>query len=211
MKQLKSIIAVDPGSAGGIAIRTCGKVSAEAYRSDDQILSLVRPLIDEDTCSGDVVAYMEQVGGFMGDKDKSPGAAMFNFGDGYGYYRGMFGALDIPLVLVPPQKWMRATLPGVIGMEKPQRKRALKEFAQSLHPELAVTLLTADALVILRYAEQCESGRAGAPPVAIPHRTHYARDAKEAKKWCKSQGFPVPKGAELIKLVNYWRSTIRGQ
>lgn len=201
---MKNIIAVDPGASGGIALNINGVVEAHAYRSDAQVLALIRP-------ARIVVAYMEQVGGFVGDKDKSPGAAMFNFGDGYGYYRGLFGALDIPLVLVPPQKWMRATLPGVIGMEKPQRKRALKEFAQSLHPELAVTLLTADALVILRYAEQCESGRAGAPPVAIPHRTHYARDAKEAKKWCKSQGWPVPKGAELIKLVNYWRTSVRGQ
>lgn len=201
-KCLVNVIAVDPGSSGGIAICAQGKVSAEAYESDEQITALVRNLVDEDTCRGNVVAYMEQVGGYIGKEQ--PGSHMFTFGNGYGYWRGLFDMAGIPCRLIPPQKWMRSTLPGVIGMEKGERKRALRAYAQSKHPAIKVTLAIADALVLLEYG--CERETAGEPLVAIPSRADFASDKKRAKAWCKAAGWPVPKASgEVMAMVNYWR------
>lgn len=198
-----TLIAVDPGASGGIAIYSASCTSADPYKSDEQVAALVRNLVDNDTCQGDVIAYMEQVQGFIGKEQ--PGSSMFNFGNNYGFYRGLFHALGIPLRLIPPQKWMRRIVPGVIGMEKGERKRALKQFAQSRYPKLEVTLLTADSLVLLEYAREIEAS--GAAPVVIPSKHDFGSDRKRAKLWCKRIGWPVPSAsAELINMVNYWRS-----
>jgi crossover junction endodeoxyribonuclease RuvC len=43
-------------------------------------------------------------------------SAVFTFGTSYGIVRGCLGALEIPFVLVTPQKWKRKA--GLIGKEK---------------------------------------------------------------------------------------------
>jgi hypothetical protein len=102
------------------------------------------------------IAYMEQVGGFIAG-NPAPGSAMFNFGDGYGYLRGILAALRVELRLVRPQVWQKG-IPGIAGAVKGQRKRALKEHAARLFPHLKVTLKTADALCIADYAIRMERG-----------------------------------------------------
>lgn len=195
-----NIIAVDPGASGGLALYATGKVSAEVLNCDT-ICTYVSVL--RETYDANIVAYMEQVQGYIGG-DGAPGSSMFNFGNGYGYLRGLFDMASIPLRLVPPQKWMRAVAPGVIGMEYGERKRALKALAQSWYPEIEVTLKLADALGLLRYANATEAS--GAVLVDIPARSDFPSDKKRAKAWCKSRGWPMPStSSELIDMVNYWR------
>lgn len=194
------IIAIDPGAAGGIAIHAEGKVSASKL-DEQESFELIRGYLPSDgTSPEDIMCYMEQVGGYIGKEQ--PGSMMFNFGNGYGYWRGVLKALDIPLTLVPPQKWQRAVAPGVARLDYNVRKRALKELAQSWFPDLDVTLALADALCLLRYAE---GGNVGSPEQAKGRsRDSFGADAKAFKRYCKAIGQGVPKGQEFMQGLNWW-------
>lgn len=195
---MKTILAFDPGANGGYAYTSANEIY-QGNIEEFKVVDVVRAL------APNCVAYMEQVGGYVGDEDKAPGSRMFNFGDGYGFIRGACACAGIKLHLIPPQRWMRAVLPGVIGMQYNERKRALKQFAQQLNPTLDVTLKTADALCLLEYARRIEQG--GERSVVIPHRKEFSDDAKQATKWAKECGYSVPtRGSrDFIDMVNYWR------
>lgn len=108
---------------------------------------------------------MEIVGGFVRGKDGSNvgvGPAMFNFGSGFGYIRGLVDAMRIERRMVLPKQW-QAHIPGVQGIDKAIRKRMLKEHAARLFPRLKVTLKVSDALCIADFARrQCGSTQAAA-------------------------------------------------
>lgn len=96
---------------------------------------------------------MEEVGGYIGKAQ--PGSAMFKFGRNTGFLTGVIMALGFRLDLVRPQKWQKALSLGS-SRECPSKtvwKNKLKAVAQRKFPDLDVTLATADALLILDYAE----------------------------------------------------------
>lgn len=191
------VIAIDPGAAGGIAIRAGQKLSTLPLARGDHD---VRAFLVSHANHENTFAYMEQVGGYIGKEQ--PGSHMFNFGNGYGFMRGLLLAFDIPLTLVPPQKWQRAVAPGVARLEYNVRKRALKELAQSWYPDLDVTLALADALCLLRYAE---GGNVGSPEQAKGRsRDSFGADAKAFKRYCKAIGYGIPKGQEFMQGLNWW-------
>lgn len=158
---MKRILAIDPGASGGIAILyPDGAVTALAMLDDADLRDEIAAIASEGEMEGQsAVAYLELVGGFIAG-NKLPGSAMFNFGDGYGYIRGVLAALRVETHLVRPQDW-QAGIPGVRGQrEKAARKRALKEHAARLFPALKVTLKTADALCLADYARRAEALKA---------------------------------------------------
>lgn len=157
---MKRILAIDPGASGGVVeLYPDGRAIAVAMPDDADLRDIVRSFADGAKLEGQhAIAYMELVGGFIAG-NKFPGSAMFNFGNGYGYLRGLFAMADIELHLVRPQQW-QAGIPGLFGVrEKPARKRALKEHAARIFPTLKVTLKTADALCIADYARRIEGAK----------------------------------------------------
>ena len=98
------------------------------------------------------LCVLEEVNGFVGKAQ--PGSAMFKFGEGYGFLKGVVQALGIRLVLVRPQVWQKAFGLGTASRcaSKSEWKNKLKAEAQRRFPELNVTLKTADALLILDWA-----------------------------------------------------------
>lgn len=157
MKPKNVIIGVDPGKNGAIAVYYPhnGKILVENFLGDDdafEIVSKVRECASNERCG--IVAYMELVGGFV-KGSPAPGSSMFNFGDNFGYWRGLFRMAKIPLRLVRPQKWQSGLCLGKVkGVE---RKRALKDAASRIYPHLKCTLANADALLILDYARREEA------------------------------------------------------
>lgn len=192
--QNKIILAIDPGQNGGLALsrpaplgsRMRGKhrkTTAQNLPEDSDLRDLFEKIQREYSENGyaesfEPVCYLEQVGGYVGKKQ--PGSHMFNFGDGFGFIRGLLSAYRIKLVLVRPQTWQRG-IPGLKG-EQPQRKRALKEHAARLFPALSPTLATADALCILHYAEAMESGGAALESVKPPRPIVAKPEPVEQKK-----------------------------
>jgi hypothetical protein len=145
------IIAIDPGAKGGFAYRDYdGNIALYAMpKTEGDVCDLLREIKAN---SGDLVAIIEQVGGYAGGAG-APGSAMFNFGMGYGLIRGILMAWSVPVDKVIPQTWQKVLGIGTRGkLSAAQWKRKLKGKAQELHPGLhGLTLYTCDALLILDY------------------------------------------------------------
>lgn len=157
------VIGIDPGSSGAIAIK---------YPDQPAVVfpwigeSEFKRVIDEieiycavEKCG--VIAYVEEVGGFVGVNQ--PGSTMFNFGRNFGVILGVLLKAEFPTVLVRPQKWQKGlpTTPKLAdkALAKRKHKNDLKEVAARLFPHLRVTLKNADALLILDYGITQEKGR----------------------------------------------------
>ena len=80
---------------------------------------------------------------------------MFKFGENCGFMKGVVQTLGIKLELVRPQVWQKAFGLGTAAgcASKTVWKNKLKAEAQRRFPHLSVTLKTADALLILEWAE----------------------------------------------------------
>jgi hypothetical protein len=147
------LISVDPGSNGAICeLWPDGKIDAFPIPDDADLRDYFKAVIQHNT----PICYLEQVSGYIGKPQ--PGSTMFVFGDGYGYIRGLLAANHIKTVLVRPQKW-QAGIPGMTSLKGPDRKRALKEHAARLYPQVKVTLGNADALLIAAYGQKMEGGQ----------------------------------------------------
>lgn len=151
---MRAILAIDPGAHGGMAVWTAGKVTCEKLgATEGDRLSTLRGWRDAMLVEGwELVMVLEQVGGFVGRGQ--PGSAMFKFGEGYGFLKGVIQTLEVRLVLVRPQVWQKRLGLGTASVcaKQSEWKRKLKEEAQRRYPKLAITGDTADAVLILDWA-----------------------------------------------------------
>ena len=145
-------MAIDPGAQGGLALGLPGGATLcyPMPATDGDIVELIKELWalrndDEQGC-----CYVEKVNGRGG----LPGTRMFNFGQNYGLVLGALAALQIPTVLIEPQKWIRMLGLGKAGKGRTKWKNKLKAEAQRRFPHCNVTLKTADALLILAAMEE---------------------------------------------------------
>jgi crossover junction endodeoxyribonuclease RuvC len=155
---MKTIIAIDPGLSGGLAVARFGKT--ECYpmpETQGDLIGLLREIkaTHDLECvpkTGEVVCVLEEVNGFAGKAQ--PGSAMFRFGENFGFIKGVVQALGMKLVLVRPQVWQSAFSLGTASRcaSKSEWKNKLKAEAQRRFPNLKVTLKTADALLLREYA-----------------------------------------------------------
>jgi hypothetical protein len=161
---MKTILAIDPGLSGGLAVRQFGKTDCHAMPETlGDVFELIASFQIAAAVEGHaLVCVLEEVGGFAGKAQ--PGSAMFKFGEHYGFVQGVIRSLGIRLELVRPQVWQKAFGLGTASRcaSKTVWKNKLKAEAQRRYPQLKVTLKTADALLILDYALQ-RSGPASQP------------------------------------------------
>lgn len=157
-------IGIDPGASGGLAFITAdGRVVVHKFHDCDPYDALQ----DAMASGGPCIAYLERVGGYVkpgkdGETGGQPGSAMFNFGDNYGYWRGLLRALQIRTIIVHPQGWQKG-IPGVVSLRGPEnkaaRKRALRDEAGRRFPAIRATLDNCDALLIADYGRRMERGQ----------------------------------------------------
>ncbi len=155
---MKTIIAIDPGASGGIAVGYPGAANPSSIAIPmpdtpaDLVLCIKDDLESANIEGWEFVAYVEDVGGHVGKPQ--PGSAMFKFGRGCGVIEGALLALGIRTIYVRPQKWQKHFSLGTASAcaSKTDWKNKLKGEAARRFPHLKVTLKTADALLILDYA-----------------------------------------------------------
>ena len=140
-------LAIDPGSAGGIAL----------YKKDGTVEAHPLPSLTYDALAELVVdqytVVVEDVPKFAGRMIPSSSTATLHFG--FGYLCGHFEARGYRVIKVPPQTWQKTIGIGKKGdLSSAQWKRKLRDEAQRRHPALKVTLQTADALLLLDHARQ---------------------------------------------------------
>lgn len=113
-------IGIDPGVSGAIVLLDDKLQPAEWLRmpvmkegkaSRVNASELVR-YIDAWRFNNDLTAYVESVHAFSGQGVTS----CFNFGHSAGVIAGVLAALEIPTVMVTPQKWKKRA--SLIGTEK---------------------------------------------------------------------------------------------
>lgn len=151
---MKTVVAIDPGASGGVAVSAFGKTVCHTMpATQGDVLELLRDIKDgADVEGAECECVLEEVNGFAGKAQ--PGSAMFKFGEGYGFLKGVVQALGIKLELVRPQVWQKAFSLGTAARcaSKSEWKNKLKAEAQRRFPKLPVTLATADALLILEWS-----------------------------------------------------------
>ena len=157
---MKTIIAIDPGASGGIAVREYnGSTKAinmpETYQDIYNTLYGICKQNIGDDLDFDFVCYLEDVGkGIPGQSSK----ATASFARHCGHLEMALYALQIPIEKILPSRWQK-TLgigKGSDCADKREWKNKLKCKAQELYPQIKVTLKNADALLMLHYAIEKE-------------------------------------------------------
>lgn len=155
-KMTRYVIGVDPGSMGGVAILDTQGGEMTTVRMPEtfpDIFNLFRNIVS-DCGSGNVVAYLENVGHGMPGQSSS---ATAKFARHNGHLEMALYAAGIRTEMVTPQKWQRSYSNSVgtsKGMEKAAWKNKLKGEAQRLYPSVKVTLWNADAILIANYGRK---------------------------------------------------------
>jgi hypothetical protein len=156
-------LGVDPGASGGIAVVTVNRknrlVDVQAFAmptTELGILEVLLNIITDDRFKGsDIKVVIEQVSGYIGEKQ--PGSRAFKFGQSYGALRMALYAVGLDPITKIPRTWQsHLHLPprkkkGAGKESKAMFKNRLKEMAIELFPGMKVTLKTADALLIAHY------------------------------------------------------------
>ena len=147
---MKTIIAVDPGVSGGLAIKQDDLI--ELHSMPETLSEMHRILADNRTKDSEI--YIEDIPKFTGKNiPSSTTAVLFQ---SMGRLEGIAIALGYSLHRIPPKMWQE---PLGLGKAKDcanssEWKRKLKNKAQELYPHLDVTLKTSDALLILDHAKK---------------------------------------------------------
>lgn len=156
--QHTTIIGIDPGQSGGIAIHRLGN-PIEAHKMPATDLDLF-DLIDGQTPETRVLCYVEKVG----PTPQMGRSSAFKFGKGYGAISMACVAAGVRVEFVTPQKWQKAlgmkSVGGKIGTNDTAKKNRNKAKAQELFPEIKITHAIADALLIAEYGRR----QAASPP-----------------------------------------------
>jgi hypothetical protein len=151
---MRTIIAIDPGVSGGIAVWTYGVAGCRPMpATEGDILALLRGIKSASDKSGaETMCVMEATSGYVGKAQ--PCSRSYTFGENAGFIKGVLQTLGIRLELVRPQVWQKAFGLGTASScgSKTIWKNKLKAEAQRRFPHLNVTLKTADALLILEHS-----------------------------------------------------------
>lgn len=150
-------IGIDPGLSGAIALLENNRLSdlvdmpvmpLPGKRNQVNAAEVVKIIKLWANDSPPITAYLEQVSAMP----QQGVSSMFGFGVSYGIIQGILASLEIPVILVNPQKWKRAA--GLIR----QPKDMARTIAQRLYPLAELSLKKhvgrADALLIARYGDQ---------------------------------------------------------
>lgn len=194
----KMYVGVDPGASGGLAvIYPGGAVTLKPFAKLTlrDLRSAFEGVRDGARSAGLVVAAtLEKVGGYVGSGDGEKGGgcanatAMFAFGASYGRLQMCLEFCGFSSQEVGAAAWQKAMgvrprkkarrarkatgkLPAqeaTAGEPKAHYKKRLREFAEKLFPDVAVTADTADALLLAEFTRRWHMGLLGSARDQLP-------------------------------------------
>ena len=164
------IIAIDPGTSGGVAWWQLATNTVAAIKMPSTIVDL-KELIEEIVEPELIDVYVENVGQYRAG-NSGPAASMF--AGHCGEIRGLLVGMGIRQEKVAPQTWMKAipsmpkfpaipkSIKGkerdkILSKRKRIRKNHIKNEMQKVYPHIKITLATSDALGILYWASKKKS------------------------------------------------------
>lgn len=146
---MNTIIGIDPGLAGGIAVLRDG-IEPMAFKMPPTERDVYDLLSGLERC-GKVFAYLEKVG----PMPKQGLASTWKFAEGYGGLRMALISLGIPFETVAPGVWQKAMHCLSRGNKTVTKKAAQERFGNSLK----ITHAIADCLLLAAYGFQQRTGR----------------------------------------------------
>lgn len=160
MGRSKMLMAIDPGMKGALAwVNDRGECHVQNMPDTPRgILDALREVFEGVGVepSTEKVCYLEDVGKGMAGENVS---ALCKFARHNGNLEMALMALDVKIVKVLPKKWQKTMSIGKSTdcANKSEWKRKLKNKAEEMYPMFKVTLVNADALLMLSYAIQEEN------------------------------------------------------
>jgi len=144
------IIGIDPGTHGALSVVNLTGDKREVYAFSKHTDHDLRIILEDLAALYDCRAYLEEVHAMPRDGK----VQAFNFGNNFGFWRGLLTGLKIPYESVIPLKWQNGLKLKLRKLEYRQKKNALKGYAQQWFPDLKPTLDTCDALLIAEYGRR---------------------------------------------------------
>ena len=144
-------VGIDPGKSGGIVIINSVTNECSMHKcpsTTQEMASLLRTAKNSAFVDNlPILVAIEKVHAFPTDAR----SAAFKFGMNYGMWLGIIGALNIPLIEVTPQMWMKSYAP--LPKIKQERKKKIKEIATEIFEDVysnenRVTYAVSDAALI---------------------------------------------------------------
>lgn len=168
----KVVFGIDPGKQGGIArliLFDNGDISSFISRMPEDNMTL-KNIFQTDLISIWQYVKHKKAYYFLENVHAMPGTRLFcphcnrdtgrtisqgvvstfTFGEEFGRIKAILDLIEADYELVEPRVWQKEYIDGKYK-NKQERKKALKEIAQSRYSGLKVTLSVADALLIAEY------------------------------------------------------------
>jgi hypothetical protein len=149
--ELKTILGIDPGSGGGIALYNY-KAGISVVKMPKNVSDLAEYLNYVKDTYEKPICFIEKVSSWKSDKDT--GGKSFGIEKMLANFEQLKTVLTlakIPFVQVYPQSWQHGLNLRKKGEEKAQRKKRYKAAATQYYPEVRATLWNADALCIVQF------------------------------------------------------------
>lgn len=140
------LAAFDPGKGGGVAYCNGDSFSLHKFTTESDYLEIMESF---DRYSRVIV---EDVPAYVSNATSN--SSSFKLGYNFGFIVGACRAFAFPVELIGPKKWQKGLRGLKPKMGYAERKRAIKDNAVMLYPDLrkSITNATADALMILHFA-----------------------------------------------------------
>lgn len=143
---MKTTIAVDPGASGGVAFSN-EEDGIYATINLNPLTTLLGEIEILRNAGHEMEMVVEDIPPYV-QGNNIPGSSAFKMGVSFGLIQGIALGERIPCFLVRPKDWQKHLI-GKNGPKGPERKRALRDIAKELYPELKPTLKTCDAILLL--------------------------------------------------------------
>ena len=144
-------VGIDPGKSGGLVKIHSRNNECSMHKcpsTTQEMASLLRTAKNSAFADNlPILVAIERVHAFPTDAR----SAAFKFGMNYGMWLGIIGSLNIPLIEVTPQMWMKSYAP--LPKIKQERKRKIKEIATEIFEDVynnenRITYAVSDAALI---------------------------------------------------------------
>ncbi len=150
-----TIIGIDPGKAGGIAVWNANWAEVETFKMPENVRAMNVLFSELKAIDKKAFVILEKVQLQQGDLGNT--GRMFRLQKmftNYDQIKTVLLIVGIPFIEVKPNEWQKYLRLAKKNEEYADRKRRLREAAKSLYISTKVTLWNADALLLMEFGRR---------------------------------------------------------
>lgn len=153
MKKEITIVGIDPGASGGIAVYKNERVTAAKMPKGTDVVNDYFKSLRNDNES--ILIFLETVSHYAGGADDAPGKkfAIAKMMNQFQELKTLLKVNNLPYVEVHSATWQGFVGKRIKGESKKDRKEKYKQYAIEKYPATKVTLAISDALCIMSFGK----------------------------------------------------------